>query len=210
MEGVISSGSVLNMEEYFSSVQAELEKKESRREEIVSKARELQSCKRKIESLLNKIQTTADDSKTAEAVVKSILDELKSFSSLWKEVDRCIGTDSREKYRGIWASSLSTFTTAAVMAHWLKTQQLVDKEEAAKMIGVGPANECKIDLDLEDYLLGVCSVPSELSRLCVNYVAHGKYDMLEDISKFVTGLFSSFRLLNLKNSNLRYTRNLRE
>ncbi|KAK3088876.1 hypothetical protein FSP39_024875 [Pinctada imbricata] len=58
-------------------------------------------------------------------------------------------------------------------------------------------------MDLDDYLLGLLQMASELSRLAVNSVTAGDYGRPLRIAKFVAEMDSGFRLLNLKNDALR-------
>lgn len=58
-------------------------------------------------------------------------------------------------------------------------------------------------LDIEDYLMGVLQLASELSRFATNAVTLGDYDRPMQISRFVADLSAGFRLLNLKNDGLR-------
>lgn len=58
-------------------------------------------------------------------------------------------------------------------------------------------------LDIEDYLMGVLQLASELSRYATNAVTLGDYDRPMQISRFVADLSAGFRLLNLKNDGLR-------
>ncbi|XP_060552579.1 translin-like [Ruditapes philippinarum] len=58
-------------------------------------------------------------------------------------------------------------------------------------------------IDLDDYLMGLLQLASELSRLAVNSVTAGDYGRPMRIAKFVGELDSGFRLLNLKNDSLR-------
>lgn len=58
-------------------------------------------------------------------------------------------------------------------------------------------------LDIEDYLMGVLLLASELSRFATNAVTLGDYDRPMQISRFVADLSAGFRVLNLKNDGLR-------
>ena len=58
-------------------------------------------------------------------------------------------------------------------------------------------------MDVEDYLMGLLQMCSELSRYAINCVTLGDYEKPLAISKFVGDLNSGFRLLNLKNDSLR-------
>ncbi|KAL7991803.1 hypothetical protein Chor_016059 [Crotalus horridus] len=69
--------------------------------------------------------------------------------------------------------------------------------------GVEAEREKGFHLDIEDYLSGVLTLASELSRLAVNSVTAGDYCRPLRISAFINELDSGFRLLNLKNDSLR-------
>lgn len=58
-------------------------------------------------------------------------------------------------------------------------------------------------LDIEDYLLGILLLASELSRFATNSVTMGDYDRPLNISHFIGDLNTGFRLLNMKNDGLR-------
>ncbi|EDW47270.1 GM20518 [Drosophila sechellia] len=58
-------------------------------------------------------------------------------------------------------------------------------------------------LDVEDYLLGILQLASELSRFATNSVTQGDYERPLNISHFIGDLNTGFRLLNLKNDGLR-------
>lgn len=58
-------------------------------------------------------------------------------------------------------------------------------------------------LTLEEYLLSLTDMTSELSRLATNAVTLGDFDLPLTISAFIKDLFAGFQLLNLKNDILR-------
>jgi len=58
-------------------------------------------------------------------------------------------------------------------------------------------------IEMEDYLLGISLLPNELSRLCVNSVINGNFELPGRIAVFVNEIYAGFRLLNLKNDLLR-------
>jgi len=65
-------------------------------------------------------------------------------------------------------------------------------------------SECKnLILPLEDFLYGVCSLPSDLARYNINCVTRGDYKTPLQIQVFVNELYAGFLKLNLKNDGLR-------
>ena len=79
------------------------------------------------------------------------------------------------------------------LAHHLDTERLATKQEVEMLLG----------LDIEEYLIGLTHLSNELSRLSVNCVTSQDYARPERIADFINSLNSGFRLLNLKNDNLR-------
>ena len=58
-------------------------------------------------------------------------------------------------------------------------------------------------LHFQDYLSGVIQLSNELSRFTVNCVTNGDFTRPMRISAFLQEVLEGFRLLNLKNDNLR-------
>ncbi len=58
-------------------------------------------------------------------------------------------------------------------------------------------------ITIEEYLMALASMTEELSRLAVNAVTLGDYEMAVTISHFVKSVHAGFQLLNLKNDFLR-------
>ena len=58
-------------------------------------------------------------------------------------------------------------------------------------------------LTIEEYLLSLPDLTSDLARLATNAVTLGDFDLPLVISAFVKDLFAGFQLLNLKNDILR-------
>ncbi|MGH0130727.1 UNVERIFIED_CONTAM: hypothetical protein FKN15_043153 [Acipenser sinensis] len=86
---------------------------------------------------------------------------------------------------------------------YLESETLVTREEVTQILGIEVNREKGFHLDIEDYLSGVLTMASELSRLAVNSVTAGDYNRPLRISNFINELDSGFRLLNLKNDPLR-------
>ena len=86
---------------------------------------------------------------------------------------------------------------------YLETEQLVSREEAAASLNLKTNWSEGFHLDLDDYLIGVLNLASELSRLCVNCVIEGDYVTPKKIGAFMSDLDAAFRLLNLKNDSVR-------
>lgn len=111
---------------------------------------------------------------------------------------------------------------------YLEAGILVSRETAAEILGLKPVRAEGFHLDIEDYLMGLLQLTTELvctniwlinyiskpkyelslylqfqSRFATNSVTLGDYDRPLQISHFVSNLNAGFRLLNLKNDGLR-------
>ncbi|XP_045508280.1 translin [Colias croceus] len=108
------------------------------------------------------------------------------------------------KYQDHWRFMTQRYCYLIALTIWLETGILATHETVASVLGVS-AEESKdgFHLDIEDYLVGLLNLCTELSRLAVNSVTRGDYNKPLQISKFVMELNAGFRLLNLKNDHLR-------
>lgn len=86
---------------------------------------------------------------------------------------------------------------------YLEAGFLVSRETAAEILGISANSVNEFHLNVEDYLMGILQMVSELSRFATNSVTLGDYERPLLISKFVGDLNAGFRLLNLKNDGLR-------
>uniref|UniRef100_G1KD47 Translin n=1 Tax=Anolis carolinensis TaxID=28377 RepID=G1KD47_ANOCA len=102
-----------------------------------------------------------------------------------------------------WRFVLQRLVFLAAFVVYLETETLVTREAVAEILGIEADREKGFHLDIEDYLSGVLTLASELSRLAVNSVTAGDYSRPLRISAFINELDSGFRLLNLKNDSLR-------
>ncbi len=119
------------------------------------------------------------------------------------------------KYNDLWSRQLQTAAFCSVFCAWLgcdlikggayKKGSLLSLESVGDILGV-PVNVKDQDvfhLTIEEYLHSLITLINEMSRLAVNSVTIGDYEMPLMISKFIKELFSAFQVLNLKNDNLR-------
>ncbi|KAH3774947.1 hypothetical protein DPMN_176342, partial [Dreissena polymorpha] len=107
------------------------------------------------------------------------------------------------RYSDQWRFLIQRLAFLAAFLTYLQTESVISMQDVATLIGVKVLREEGFHIDLEDYLMGLLQLASELSRLAVNAVTAGDYGRPMRIAKFVGELDSGFRLLNLKNDSLR-------
>lgn len=107
------------------------------------------------------------------------------------------------RYNDQWRFLIQRLAFLAAFLTYLESETMVTRIQVAEMIGVKIQREEGFHIDLDDYLMGLLQLASELSRLAVNAVTAGDYGRPMRIAKFVGDMDSGFRLLNLKNDSLR-------
>jgi predicted translin family RNA/ssDNA-binding protein len=110
------------------------------------------------------------------------------------------------RFLGIWKYQVQQVVFISSLIEYMRTGTLVKIVEVEATLGLPgktPQDPCAWAVELEDYLLGVSFLPSELSRMCLNAVIREDYAFPFKAARFVEDLFAGFRLLNLKNDFLR-------
>lgn len=108
------------------------------------------------------------------------------------------------KYHEHWKVAMQTFCFTVALVVWLEKGMLVSPEVVAEIFGLDKEEtDLSFHLDIEDYLLGLTGLASELSRFAITSVINEDLQRPIQISKFMTELIAGFRLLNLKNDFLR-------
>ncbi|KAL1459648.1 hypothetical protein WDU94_011612 [Cyamophila willieti] len=142
---------------------------------------------------LAQIPTTVEKSKTLLVDVKDGYEKLASK----------IQTLSYHRFNDQWkfVSQKATFIVALV--HYLETGALATLEKVTETLGIKSSQVEGFHLELDDYLIGVLQLVSELSRFAINSVICGDYERPLHISNFVSELSAGFSVLTMKNDYLR-------
>jgi predicted translin family RNA/ssDNA-binding protein len=119
------------------------------------------------------------------------------------KLDEVIPADSYWRYQSVWNNSISWLSFLGALILYLKTDALPEMPQVTEMIGLKKGKMKSLRLDIEEYLLGLCQLCNELSRLAVNSVTNEDYQRPLRIKDFLNALYTGFRMLNLKNDNLR-------
>jgi len=113
--------------------------------------------------------------------------------------------DSYYRYHVMFNYSIQRLSFAAALAHYLETEKLITRSEliSKDWLDLAEKPEKGFHVELEDYLGGLILVSNELARLAVNSVTSGDYGRPVRVASFLNDLLSGFRLLNMKNDQLR-------
>jgi len=183
----------------FQQFSKSLEKETETREEIKKMTKEIEQIVRQISVVMQQIHEKID--KVA-AICKRAKDLMQSLRISFAKLQSIVKPDQYYKYHDHWKFAVSQIVSLCALISFLESGTLVTIPEVELLLGV-PGENAAFCVELEDYLLGLCNVPNDLSRLCVNSVTAGNYELPLKISQFVGDLYAGFRLLNLKNDNLR-------
>lgn len=187
----------------FSAYISHLESEHDTREEIRTALRDLEQTSRELTAVIQKIHTPGAVKK-----LPTIVDELDSlFSSKirpqLKAFAATLPSNEYFRFHGMFWGVLQRLVFTAAMRHYLATETLLGREEAAAALGIETDPKLGFHLELEDYLGGLINTSNELSRFAVNCVTAGDYGRPLRIAGFVGDILTGFRLLNLKNDGLR-------
>ncbi|CAH1116793.1 unnamed protein product [Phaedon cochleariae] len=184
----------------FSPFQEYVNSEQDIREEIRKIMKDVEKPLREIVTLLQIIH----HDNNCEQVHSACLNARKMFDDVrqgFDSLDKIVPSGQYYRYNDHWRFATQRLCFLAALIVFLEKGIMINKETTADILGVN--GKLNIHLDLEDYLMGLLNLASELSRYAVNSVTYGDYDRPLQISKFVAQLNAGFRLLNLKNDSLR-------
>jgi len=162
--------------------------------------RDLEQNARDIHSLTQRVHRPGGVTDTTGVTVK-VRQKFDKVKELFGQLDTKLPENAYWKYCQLWSNTASWISFLASLTIYLESETLATKEQVAEMMGL--ATTTTVKLDIEEYLIGLCQVSNELSRLCVNCVTSEDYSRPVRIAEFITSLNTGFRQLNLKNDHLR-------
>ncbi|XP_065082104.1 translin [Ochlerotatus camptorhynchus] len=173
-----------------------------------------QELREQIREVVREIDQAAKEATIALQVIHSSLTEVSGaclaarnqFEVCRKGYERLAGLipeGQYYRYNDHWHFLTQRVVFLVALTVYLEKGFLVSRDTTAEVLGMKTKQAHGFHLDIEDYLMGILQLASELSRYATNSVTLGDYERPLTISKFVADLNSGFRLLNLKNDGLR-------
>jgi len=171
-----------------------------RKDELRVLVRELETVSREIHAVLMRVHRPGGILKASQVAAEANL-KLEAVKQVTKQLDDKIPEGGYWKYCALWSSSLSWLSFLVCLAHYLESGGLLSRGEVTTLLALNTAKS--LQLDIEEYLVGLCHLSNELARLSVNCVTSSDYSRPLSIADFLSSLNTGFRQLNLKNDHLR-------
>ncbi|XP_045457637.1 translin [Melitaea cinxia] len=195
----MSGNQVINS--IFSEFQKSLDEEQELREVIRNICKEVDQISRKVTTALQVIHHNEAEIGPACLQVRELFEKANEG---YRKLKEAVPPTDYYKYQDHWRFMTQRYCFLISLTIWLEKGILASHETVASVLGISAVEEKEgFHLDIEDYLVGLLLLCSELSRLAVNAVTRGDYEKPLQISKFVMELNAGFRLLNLKNDHLR-------
>eukprot|EP00871_Galdieria_phlegrea_P002699 jgi/Galph1/342/GphlegSOOS_G5098.1 len=132
----------------------------------------------------------------------SCYDALAEVATGFVRLQQQVPRDEYYKYNELWRNSLAQSVFMACLVYYLENQCLADMNTLGTILKP-KAGGLAVRIELEDYLLGVCNLISELARLSLNRVTLGDTAFAVSAAKFASQVAAGFRLFNFRNDYLR-------
>ncbi|XP_076336785.1 translin isoform X1 [Tachypleus tridentatus] len=188
--------------EIFQSFQKHIDNEQDLREEIRLIVRDQEQTARKILTVLQGVHQP-EGLREIPAICEKARTLFEDVRQHFKELKSKVPSDQYYKFHDHWKFVSQRLTFVAAFTVYLESESLVEREQAAEMLGVEVDRMQGFHLDLEDFLMGLLYLADELARFAVNSVTAGDYNRPSRLAHFMSQLDLGFRLLNLKNDSLR-------
>jgi predicted translin family RNA/ssDNA-binding protein len=167
----------IGMLKEFDEIRKKLEMYDSKREELIKKARDLLKISKQVIYSVYR-----DDLKGAS---KLVLDANK----IKKELDKIADFDKKMLFEGSYSEACQEYVEAIAYFSFVKERKL---PKASELL-----------VDVEDYLMGICDLTGELTRMAVAKATKREFKEVEQISEVVDKIYGEFLKFDLRNGNLR-------
>lgn len=132
------------------------------------------------------IQVSRDIIKESKLIIYSLQRgekvDIKKIKTLMKNL-------KSESKTGIEDTAVQEYVEALCFYHFVNDKKIPTRKE--------------LDVDTENYLMGLCDLTGELMRKAVKDVIDKKYDSAKEITKLVEDIYGEFLKFDLRNGNLR-------
>ena len=170
-------------------------------ESIRGTVKALETNLRAVETALQQVHSLRADQ--SEAVLENVATLLAGVRSSFEQLQAAVPVAQFYRFCSQWKNSIQQAVSLAALLVYLQHGKLLDGAQFEQLTSVPLADEARFHVELDDFLVGLCNLFPELSRLATNSVTLGDFARVPRISAFLNDVYNGFRLLNLKNDMLR-------
>lgn len=163
-------------------------------------SRQLETESKEAAAALQVIHISLSDVGKACQDARAVFEKCKS---LFQQLAAIIPAGQYYRFNDHWNWTTQRIVSLIALVIYLEAGFLVSRDTCAEILGLATHQQKGFHLDLESYLMGIIQMVNELSRFAINSVTLGDYSRVLSLQRFVADINSGFRLLNLKNDNLR-------
>ncbi|KAJ1939795.1 Translin-1, partial [Linderina pennispora] len=189
----------------FVDLQNQFDSESSLREEISAATKELHKTCRLASAKLSKAHAVPKTQ--SKQVTDSVKEQFATIHTNIEAIAKQVRPVTFYRYHDMWSMAVQNACAMVIFAVYLEESRLATAADIQSYLGyrVNVTNEdvTEFVITLEEYLHGIISLFSELSRLAVNSVIVNDVQRPQEISQFASELYAGFQLLNLKNDSLR-------
>jgi predicted translin family RNA/ssDNA-binding protein len=157
----------------FAEIRKEIEKADKIREDIIALSRDIISISKRIIYSIHR-----GNSGEASAYIKEIKEKKRKLDRINRPVDANINKVAYQEY-----------VEAMCYYGFVKNKKLPTK--------------ASLNVDIEDYLMGLCDLTGELSRRAVNDIIRKRFNEALKVKELVEEIYGEFLKFNLRNTELR-------
>jgi predicted translin family RNA/ssDNA-binding protein len=192
----------MSMIQIFEEVNKQFEEESSLRDNLYQQMKKLDISLAQLQAHFAEIhQQDCDTDEKLQKICNDSQKILQEAINGFKELDSVVPNGQYYRWNGLWNIKMTNLVFIVLLRDWLLTGALSTRDQVEKTLEIDKMKT--IILPVEEYLYAACNLASELSRLCINCVTRNDMKRPFLIKVFLTDLSSAFRLLNLKNDNLR-------
>ena len=168
---------MLKMIKGFDEIRKKLDSYDSKREELIKKARELLKISKQV------IYSVHRGNK------KEALTNLNKTNKIKEVLDKIAGFDKKLAFEGSYSEACQEYAEAVCYYNFVNKKKLPGFKE--------------LNIGHEDYLMGICDLTGELTRRAVSLSTKRKFKEVEKIKEFVEDIYGEFLKFDFRNGLLR-------
>lgn len=193
-----------NVSEVFRDYAQTIESEQEIRDVVREKLRVIETLARETSAMLQHIHQPSGFAKLNEITAQAERHVAEKIRPALAELSASVPASQYYRYYTMFSFTLMRLCHLCSLIRFLQDGQLLTRAATAQdWLQIGQTRADGFYLEVDDYLGGLIQTSNELARFAVNCVTNQDFERPVQICEFLSTLLAGFRLLNLKNDNLR-------